>query len=97
MYIFTYTITTSTYISAVQVEVSVGASVAIPAHDVRLTAAVTGEAVTDGQVRFVVQVCAHRVTLAGLATWWISGLVKGQSVAEESRLATFAMESVLYK
>ncbi len=89
--------TPTTYISAVQIKVSIWASITIPPNDVGLATAVSCEAVTDGQERFVVQVRADRVTLARLTAWWISGFVKGQSVAEESRFTAFAMESILRK
>jgi hypothetical protein len=86
---------TQTYISAIQIEVSVRASVAVPSDDVRLAAAVSGEPVADRQKRFVVKVRTHRVALTGLATWRVSRFPKGKGVAEKARFAAFAVEAVL--
>ena len=65
------------YVSGVEAEVAIGAAVAVPADDVRLAAAVAGEAVADGQVRVGVEVGADRVALAGLAARRVAGFPEG--------------------
>ena len=81
-------------LSALQVEVSVCALLAVPADDVGLAEAVAGVAVADGQRGLLVEVGPDGVALARLTARRVARLLEGERVAEEARLAALAVESV---
>ena len=81
-------------LSALQVEISVGALLAVPADDVRLAQTVARVPVADGQCRLLVEVGSDRVALARLAARRVARLLEGEGVAEEAGLAALAVEPV---
>ena len=81
-------------LSALQVEISVGALLAVPADDVRLALAVARVPVADGQGGLLVEVRPDGVALARLATRRVARLLEGEGVAKEARLAALAVEPV---
>ena len=81
-------------LSALQVEISVGALLAVPADDVRLAQAVARVPVADGQCGLLVEVRPDRVALARLAARRVARLLEGEGVAEEAGLAALAVEPV---
>ena len=82
------------YLSTVQIEISVRTLITISADDVWLTTAIPGVSVADGEEVVLIQVGSNGVALAGLATWGVSGLFQGQSIAKEPRFAALTIESV---
>ena len=81
-------------LSALQVEISVCALLAVPADDVRLAQTVARVPVADGQCGLLVEVRPDRVALARLATRVFARLLQGEGVAEEAGLAALAVEPV---